>query len=157
MSELLRFTLNGEKMEIEVDPSMTLLDFLRTKVNLSGCKKGCAKGECGACTIILNKAAVTSCIMPVMKAMDGVVETIEGLEKDGKLHPLQQAFIDEGAVQCGYCIPGMILSAKALLDENPSPTKEEVKMAIGGNICRCTGYVKIEKAILSAAQIIREG
>jgi carbon-monoxide dehydrogenase small subunit len=157
MSELLRVTINGEYMEIEVDPNLRLANFLRDKLYLTGTKIGCGKGECGACTVILNGKAVNSCLVPVMRAMDAEVETIEGLAPGKELHPLQQAFIDKGAVQCGFCTPGMIMSAKALLDENSAPTKAEVKEAIGGNICRCTGYVKIEEAILSAAEKIREG
>lgn len=157
MGELLRVTINGEYMEIEVDPSLRLANFLRDKLYLTGTKIGCGKGECGACTVILNGKAVNSCLIPVMRAMDTEVLTIEGLAKGKELHPLQQAFIDKGAVQCGFCTPGMIMSAKALLDENSVPTKVEVKEAIGGNICRCTGYVKIEEAILSAAEKIREG
>lgn len=157
MGELLRVTINDEYMEIEVDPSLRLANFLRDKLYLTGTKIGCGKGECGACTVILNGKAVNSCLVPVMRAMDAKVQTIEGLAKGKELHPLQQEFIDKGAVQCGFCTPGMIMSAKALLDDNPEPTKAEVKEAIGGNICRCTGYVKIEEAILSAAETIREG
>lgn len=157
MGELLRVTINGEYMEIEVDPKLRLANFLRDKLYLTGTKIGCGKGECGTCTVMLNGKAVSSCLVPVMRAMDAEVQTIEGLAKGKELHPLQQAFIDKGAVQCGFCTPGMIMSAKALLEENSEPSKIEIKEAIGGNICRCTGYVKIEEAILSAAEKIREG
>ncbi|MCL1805438.1 MAG: (2Fe-2S)-binding protein [Clostridiales bacterium] len=157
MIKRIRFHLNGEKKEIEADVSLSLLDVLRDVLGMTGTKHGCGKGECGACTVIVNGKAVNSCLFPIMKAEGAEVLTVEGLQKGGELHPIQQAFIDKGAVQCGYCTPGMLLSAKALLDENPSPTRLEVKAAIGGNICRCTGYVKIEEAILSAAELIKEG
>lgn len=154
---LLTITVNGEKMSVEVNPELRLVDFLRDELQLTGTKIGCGKGECGACTVILNGKAVTSCLVPVMRAEGAVVETIEGLAKNGKLHPLQEEFINKGAIQCGFCTPGMIMSAKALLDHNNNPTKEEVKEALGGNICRCTGYVKIEEAVLAAAARLREG
>ena len=154
---LLTITVNGEKMSVEVNPELRLVDFLRDELQLTGTKIGCGKGECGACTVILNGKAVTSCLVPVMRAEGTVVETIEGLAKNGKLHPLQEEFINKGAIQCGFCTPGMIMSAKALLDHNNNPTKEEVKEALGGNICRCTGYVKIEEAVLAAAARLREG
>lgn len=157
MSEKLRVTINGEHMELDVKPDMRLLDLLRDQLYMTGTKEGCGKGECGACTVIMNGKAVNACIIPVMRAMDAVIETIEGVAKDGKLHALQEEFINKGAVQCGFCTPGMIMSAKALLEKNDEPTTEEVQEAIGGNICRCTGYVKIEEAILGAADRIREG
>lgn len=156
MKELLRITVNGEKMEVEVDPSTLLVDFLRDHLFLTGTKKGCGKGECGACTVIMNGKAIKSCITPVMKAMDATVETIEGISDGEKLHPLQQSFIDKGAVQCGFCTPGMIMSAKALLDENNNPTEEEIKVALAGNICRCTGYKKILDAVNDAAATMRK-
>ncbi|MBO4302245.1 (2Fe-2S)-binding protein [Methanosarcinaceae archaeon] len=155
--ERLSFTLNGKKISADVDPDMRLADFLRDQLCLTGTKIGCGKGECGACTVIMNGKAVTSCIIPVMRAEGAVIETIEGLAKGGKLHPLQEEFINKGAIQCGFCTPGFIMSAKALLDENNNPTPEQVREAIGGNICRCTGYVKIEEAILSAAERMRKG
>lgn len=156
MLEKLRITINGEKMELEVDPKITLVDLLREKLYLTGTKKGCGKGECGACTVIMNGNAVNSCLVPVLKAMDAEIETIEGLPKDGKLHPLQETFVDKGAVQCGFCTPGMIMSAKALLDTNDTPSSDEIREALGGNVCRCTGYVKIEDAVNAAAEILRE-
>ena len=155
--ERLSFTLNGKKISADVDPDMRLADFLRDQLCLTGTKIGCGKGECGACTVIMNGKAVTSCIIPVMRAEGAVIETIEGLAKGGKLHPLQEEFINKGAIQCGFCTPGFIMSAKALLDENNNPTPEQVREAIGGNICRCTGYVKIEEAVLSAAERMRKG
>lgn len=157
MNEKLTVTINGEKMELMVDPAMTILDMLRNQLLLTGTKKGCGEGECGACTIIMNGQAVKSCIMPVMKAMDAEIETIENLNKKNQLHPLQQSFIDKGAVQCGFCTPGMIMAAKALLADNPNPTDEEVKFGMTGNICRCTGYVKILDAVQAAAKTMREG
>lgn len=156
MLEKLRITINGEKMELEVDPQITLVDLLREKLYLTGTKKGCGKGECGACTVIMNGKAINSCLVPVLKAMDAEIETIEGLPKDGKLHPLQETFVDKGAVQCGFCTPGMIMSAKALLDTNDTPSSDEIREALGGNVCRCTGYVKIEDAVNAAAEILRE-
>ena len=151
----LTFTLNGEVAEVLAEPSDMLVDILREKMYLTGTKKGCGKGECGACTVIMNGEAVNSCMIPAMKAMGAVVETIEGIGKKGMLHPLQETFIDEGAIQCGYCTPGVIMSAKALLDKNLNSTSDEIKEAIAGNICRCTGYVKIVKAILSAGEKIK--
>lgn len=155
--ERLNFTLNGKKMSVDVDPSMRLADFLRDQLYLTGTKIGCGKGECGACTVIMNGKAVTSCIIPIMRVEGAVIETIEGLAKGEKLHPLQEEFINKGAIQCGFCTPGFIMSAKALLDQNNNPTPEQVREAVGGNICRCTGYVKIEEAILSAAERMRKG
>lgn len=148
----LNFELNGEPAEILVDPSDMLADILRERMLLTGTKKGCGKGECGACTVIMNGAAVNSCMIPAMKAMGAVVQTIEGISSREKLHPLQESFMDEGAIQCGFCTPGMIMSAKALLDSTPHPDAAQIKEAIAGNLCRCTGYVKIEKAILSASE-----
>jgi carbon-monoxide dehydrogenase small subunit len=128
------------------------LDLLREDLNLTGAKEGCGKGECGACTILLDGKPVTSCILPAAKLDGRSVVTIEGLKgENGELHPIQQAFLDTGAVQCGFCTPGMILSTKALLDNNPAPTVPEVEIALSGNICRCTGYGKIVEAVLLSA------
>jgi carbon-monoxide dehydrogenase small subunit len=157
MKQLLKFSLNGEKMEIYVEPDQMLLDVLKDDLHMNGTKKGCSQGECGACTVIMDGKAVNSCLIPAMKARDTVVETIEGLGNPNNLHPLQKAFIENGAVQCGYCIPGTIMSAKALLDKNPDPTPAEIKTTIAGNICRCTGYVKIETAILEGAKEMNRG
>jgi carbon-monoxide dehydrogenase small subunit len=151
----LKFTLNGEPIEIAVSPSDMLVDVLRDKLELTGTKKGCGKGECGACTVIMNGKAVASCLVPALKAADAEIETIEGVA-NGAAHPLQETFMDLGAVQCGFCTPGMIMSSKALLDDNPQPTKSEIREAIAGNICRCTGYVKIEEAVEAAAEKLRE-
>lgn len=157
MKKKLNVSINGDKMELEVDTEMTVLDFLRNQLLLTGTKKGCGEGECGACTVIMNGKAVKTCIMPVMKAMNAEIETIENLSHNNQLHSLQQNFIDKGAVQCGFCTPGMIMTAKAFLAENPNPTDDEVKASLTGNICRCTGYVKILDAVQSAAKEMREG
>ncbi len=153
MKRELQFVLNGEKVKVEVEPTWTLLYLLREILELTGTKLGCGYGECGACTVILDGQAVNACLVPIFEVEGRNVTTIEGLvQPDGQLHPLQKAFIDHGAVQCGYCTPGMILSAKALLDENQSPTDEEIKESIAGNLCRCTGYVKIIEAVKAAAR-----
>jgi len=157
MSQLIKLRVNGETQEVSVKPNDILLDVLRDKLGLTGVKRGCDTGDCGACTILLDGKAVNSCLVLAIDAVEKDILTIEGLSKDGHLHPLQEAFIEEGAVQCGFCTPGMILSAKALLDKNPNPTEEEIKKAIAGNLCRCTGYVKIVKAIFSAAGKIKRG
>ena len=155
--ELLHITVNGKELNKIVDPDQRLVDFLRNDLGLIGAKIGCGQGDCGTCTVIMNGRAIRSCVIPVLKAQDAVIETIEGLARGEKLHPLQEEFINKGAVQCGFCTPGMIMSAKALLDKNPNPTTEDVKKALKGNICRCTGYVKIEEAVLAAAARLREG
>jgi aerobic-type carbon monoxide dehydrogenase small subunit (CoxS/CutS family) len=148
----LTVTLNGQKVTVEIEPSDMLAYVLRDKLGLTGTKIGCDEGECGACTVILDGQAVDSCILPAMKADGCEIMTVEGLAKDGELDPLQQAFIDKGAVQCGYCTPGQLMSARALLDENPHPSEQEIKDAIAGNLCRCTGYTKIVEAIKKAAR-----
>ncbi len=144
-------TINGERKRLTIAASDILLDVLRRE-GCTGVKKGCGTGDCGACTIIVNGKAVNSCMMMAALADGAEITTIEGLASDGKLHPLQQAFLDHGAVQCGFCIPGMILSAKAFLDENPRPTEEEVREALAGNLCRCTGYKKQIEAIMSVVE-----
>ena len=152
MKREMTFRLNGEVVNIEVESSWTLLYLVREVLELTGTKLGCGYGECGACTVIMDGQAVNACLVPVLEAEGRNVTTIEGLvQPDGQLHPLQRTFIDHGAVQCGFCTPGMIMSAKALLDENQSPTDEEVKESIAGNLCRCTGYVKIIEAVKAAA------
>ena len=148
----LKMNLNGRDVTVEIEPSALLVDVLRDQLGLTGTKVGCSNGECGACTVLLDGEAVVSCLLPAMKANGRSVVTVEGLGMEGELHALQQAFIEEGAVQCGYCIPGMLMSAKALLDKHPNPSEEEIKRAISGNLCRCTGYVKIIKAIKAAAR-----
>ena len=152
---LLEMRLNGEPVEVAVKPSAMLLEVLREHLDLIGAKEACGVGECGTCTVLLDGKAVTSCITPALKAMHKEVVTIEGLGGPEKLHPLQEAFVEYGAVQCGFCTPGMILSAKALLDENPHPTEQEVRVGISGNLCRCTGYAKIVQAALAAVEKMR--
>lgn len=149
------FCVNGRAVSAEVPATRTLLDFLREDLGLTGTKEGCGKGECGACTVLVDGKPVNSCLMLAYQADGRQVVTIEGLERDGSLHPIQEAFVSEGAVQCGFCTPGMIMSAKALIDSNPSPTRDEIRQAISGNLCRCTGYAKIIKAIEVAAAKLR--
>jgi carbon-monoxide dehydrogenase small subunit len=151
------FTLNGQKQTVEIQPSETLAHMLREKLGLTGTKIGCEEGECGACTVIVNGKTVTSCIYPAMKVDGAQVETIEGLSSTGKLHPIQEAFIEHFAAQCGYCTPGFIMSTKALLDKNPHPSDEEIREAIAGNLCRCTGYYQIIDAIKAAVGKISGG
>jgi aerobic carbon-monoxide dehydrogenase small subunit len=153
--EIITFNLNGEKVEVLADPFSSLLQILRDELGLYGTKEGCGKGECGACTVLLDDLAVNSCLIPVGKVMNRAVLTIEALADGSKFHPLQEAFIEKGAVQCGFCSPGMIMSAYALLKNNPDPTNLEVKTAISGNLCRCSGYKQIEEAVLAAAVRIR--
>jgi carbon-monoxide dehydrogenase small subunit len=149
MKQSLKLKVNGEAIEVYVEPWKTLQQVLHDELELTGTKVGCSGGRCGACTVILDGKAVKSCLILAFQAQGHDVLTIEGLGKDG-LHPLQQAFIDKFAVQCGYCTPGMILSAKAFLDEKPDAAYEEIKDALTGNLCRCTGYVKIMEAIVAA-------
>ncbi len=152
MKKEMRFTLNGEEVRVEIDPAWSLLYVLRDVLELTGTKFGCGYGECGACTVIMDGQAVNSCLLPAIEAEGRSVTTIEGLAgADGQLHPLQKAFVEHGAVQCGFCTPGMIMSAKALLDETQDPTEDEIKEGIAGNLCRCTGYVKIIEAVKAAA------
>ena len=147
------FKLNGDTRESYVDPSMTLLDLIREDLGFIGAKKGCGTGECGACTVILDGKAVPSCLVLAASVSGSNVTTIEGLAEGGHLHPLQQAFIDHQATQCGFCTPGFILSAKAFLDENPHPTRVEVEEALLWNLCRCTGYKKIVDAVMSVVEV----
>ena len=147
-------TINGKKYEGSVADNQTLINFLREDLHLTGTKEGCGVGECGACTVIMNGKAVNSCLVLAVNVDGADVLTVEGLaHEDGTLDPLQQAFIDEGAIQCGYCTPGMLMSAKALLMDNPHPTEEQVRMRLEGNLCRCTGYMPIVKAVLKAAEL----
>jgi carbon-monoxide dehydrogenase small subunit len=156
MKRILKFRVNGEQTTVHVELTKTLLDVLREDLFLTGTKRGCDSGECGACTVLLNGQAVNSCLILAAELDGKDVLTIEGLSKDRKeLHPLQKAFIEKGAVQCGFCTPGLIMTAKALLDENPNPTEEEVRYGVSGNLCRCTGYSKIVEAILTAGEQIR--
>jgi len=153
--KLIRVVVNGKLLKIRVDHYRTLLEVLREDLHLTGTKNGCNEGECGACTILLDGKAVDSCLILAVDANGKRITTIEGLAKEGKLDPLQEAFVEYGAIQCGFCTPGMILSAKALLNENPSPSEEEVKTALAGNLCRCTGYKKIITAVLAASQKLK--
>ncbi len=152
----LSMMLNGKDVSVEVDPGDFLVHVLRDKLGLIGTKVACGEGECGACTVLVDGKTVTSCIYPALKAQGREVTTIEGLAKAGQLHPIQQAFVDVTAPQCGYCIPGMVMSAKALLDQNPHPARDEIKEGTSGNICRCTGYYQIVEAIELAAQRMAE-
>lgn len=152
MKREIRLIVNGKTYEIEVEPTSTLLQVIRENLELTGTKGGCERGECGACTVLLNGAAVNSCLFPAMEADGKDILTIEGLAVNGQLHILQEKFIELGAIQCGYCTPGMILTAKALLDRNPHPTEAEVRREIAGNYCRCTGYEKIVEAVLASAK-----
>ena len=150
----LKLNVNGEGKQILVEPYSSLLDTLRDDIRLTGTKKGCDEGDCGACTVFLNGKPVTSCMVLAHSAHDADVITIEGLGNLDDIHPVQQAFVDYGGLQCGFCIPGLIMSATAFLKENPDPTEEEVRFGIGGNLCRCTGYSKVVEAVLAAAQNI---
>jgi len=152
MKQLVTLKINGESYEVVIEPRRTLLEVLRENLSLTGTKKGCEEGDCGACTVLMDGNPVTSCLVLAIEAQDKDILTIEGLAKGQQLHPIQEAFINHGAIQCGFCTPGMILSAKALLDKNPAPTEEETRRAIAGNLCRCTGYIKIIEAIKAAAQ-----
>ena len=144
-------TVNGEQYHLEVKPNRTLVDVLREDLGLTGTKKGCNEGKCGSCTVLMNGLPVSSCMILAPEADGSEILTIEGLAEKGNPHPLQKSFTQMGAIQCGYCTPGMILTAKALLDANPSPSGEEVRASIAGNLCRCTGYAKIVEAILSCS------
>ena len=156
MDKVVELNVNGEKHSLSVAPNKTLLDVLRNQLGLTGTKYGCGTGECGACTVLVDGKPVPSCLTLAVAVEGKEIVTIEGIAQDGKLHPIQEEFVRNGAIQCGYCTPGLILTAKALLDENPSPSQEEIRQYIKGNICRCTGYVKIVEAIAGAAQRLRE-
>ena len=149
---LIEFIINGEKRKVQTTPSKRLLDLILDDLHLTGTKEGCGKGECGACTVIMNGELVASCLILAPQADGAQITTIEGLSREGELHPIQQAFIETGAVQCGFCIPGMILAAKKILDNNLHPDENEIKRGISGNICRCTGYQKIFDAIKLAGE-----
>jgi aerobic-type carbon monoxide dehydrogenase small subunit (CoxS/CutS family) len=151
-SKELSFKLNGNTVEVAVGPGTLLVDLLRENFGLTGTKVGCREGECGACTVLVDGEAYNSCLMPALKVQGREVTTIEGLQKaDGSLDPIQEAFMDAGAAQCGFCTPGMIMSAKALLDSNPNPEEKEIRKALSGVLCRCTGYRKIVQAVKSVA------
>ena len=150
MKQPLRLMVNGQAHEVIADTRQTLLEFLRDGLYLTGTKEGCGNGNCGACTVIMNGRNVLSCLVLACEAADKEILTVEGLARDGQLHPLQEAFIEHGALQCGFCTPGFLMSAKALLDRNPHPTEPEIRLNIAGNLCRCTGYDKIVRAIQAA-------
>jgi carbon-monoxide dehydrogenase small subunit len=154
MKQEIELKVNGEIFRVRVETHRTLLEVLRETLGLTGTKEMCNKGDCGACTVIIDGKPMLSCLILAIEAEGKEILTIEGLAKAYELHPIQKAFVDYGAVQCGYCSPGFIMSAKALLDRNPHPTEEEIKEGISNNICRCTGYVKIVEAIQAAAEII---
>jgi carbon-monoxide dehydrogenase small subunit len=151
MKQPMSFTINGEIYEDEINVRRTLLEVLREDFGLTGTKKGCNEGECGTCTVLLDGKPVTSCIVLAVEAQGKRIETVEGLEQNGELHRLQQAFIEHGAFQCGFCTPGVLMAAKGLLNKNPKPNETEVRRAIAGNLCRCTGYNKYVEAILDVA------
>lgn len=151
MKQQLQLSVNGEPRQALVEPYYSLLDTLRDELRLTGAKKGCDEGDCGACTVFLNGKPITSCMVLALSAHDAEVTTIEGLATRDSLHPVQQAFVEHGGLQCGFCTPGLIMASVALLEENAAPTEEEVRFAIGGNLCRCTGYSKVVEAVLAAA------
>jgi carbon-monoxide dehydrogenase small subunit len=154
MKKNISFILNNEKVEVECHPLKSLLQVLREDLNHTEVKNGCEQGECGACTVIINGEATCSCLVPIGQVEGKKVVTIKGLTNETQLHIIQKSFIEEGAVQCGFCTPGLILVTKSLLDKNPNPTDEEIKLAISGNLCRCTGYIKIFRAIKKSIKLI---
>ena len=154
MKHRINLTINSDLYELLVEPRKTLLSVLRETIGLTGAKESCSMGDCGACTVLLDGKPVTSCLVLAVSANGKEITTIEGLASEGELHPIQRAFVEKGAIQCGYCTSGMILTAKALLDENPNPTEEQIRRYLAGNICRCTGYNKIVDAVTYAAQLL---
>jgi aerobic carbon-monoxide dehydrogenase small subunit len=150
--QLITLTVNGRRQEVAVEPRWTLLEMVREELRLTGSKEGCGTGDCGACSMLIDGRLVTSCLMLAAQADGREVVTIEGLSTNGRLHPVQQAFIDTGGVQCGFCTPGMIMAAKSLLDRTPSPSLEQVREGLAGNLCRCTGYAKIYEAVMQASR-----
>ena len=152
MRKTITLKVNGEERSADVEPNDILLDVLRAQIGLKSPKIGCERGDCGSCTVLIDGKAVRSCLILARQVQGHEISTIEGLEKNGELHPLQQSFIDHFSVQCGFCTSGMILTSKALLDENPDPTEEEIKMGLVGNLCRCTGYVKIVEGVQAAKE-----
>jgi carbon-monoxide dehydrogenase small subunit len=158
MKQLISLKVNGEEYQVAVEPHRTLLDVLRDELQLTGAKKGCGGlGQCGSCTVIIDGKAVNSCLVLALDARDNEIVTIEGVGEKGKLHPIQQALLDDSSIQCGFCIPGIVLSAKALFDENPSPTEEEITTAIAGVLCRCTGYTQNKDALVKLAKRQEKG
>ncbi|GAB4267682.1 MAG: (2Fe-2S)-binding protein [Deferrisomatales bacterium] len=158
MKTFITLTINGEAFDVAVAPTDFLADVIRERVGLTGTKKGCGIGDCGACTVLVDGAPVLSCLTLALSCQGKEITTIEGLSANGRLHPVQQAFVEKGAIQCGFCTPGMILSSAALLERIPNPTEDQIKQGIAGNLCRCTGYVKIVEAIGRAAELLaKEG
>ena len=155
--EIANFNINGRAYEVLITPNMTLSELLREHLGLTGTKTACGVGECGSCTVLIDGRPTLSCSTLAIAVQDKEILTIEGLSRGTELHPLQKAFIDAGAIQCGFCTPGMIMTAKAMLDGNPDPTREQVKEGLGGNLCRCTGYVKIIDAVMAAADTMGKG
>ncbi len=156
MKTLITLTINGDDYDVVVKPTDFLVDVIRDTVGLTGTKRGCGIGDCGACTVLLDGQPILSCLTLAVSCQGRTITTIEGLAPDGGLHPVQRAFLEKGAVQCGFCTPGMVLSSKALLDRNPRPTEDEIKTGLAGNLCRCTGYAKIVEAVGHAATLIDE-
>ncbi|PJA98627.1 MAG: xanthine dehydrogenase, partial [Ignavibacteriales bacterium CG_4_9_14_3_um_filter_30_11] len=154
MKHLIKINVNGNDFEIAVNPNTTLLDLLRDQLRLTGAKKGCGLGDCGACTVLLNGKPVNSCLVLAIETDGQNILTIEGLAKGEELHPIQKAFVEKGSIQCGFCTPGMILRTKSFLDENPNPSNRDIKEALSGNLCRCTGYTKIIEAVETAADYL---
>jgi carbon-monoxide dehydrogenase small subunit len=155
MKQSIKFTLNGEQKNFRVSSHRLLLDLLRDFLELTGTKEGCGTGDCGACTVMLNGRPVNSCLIFAVELDGAILKTIEGMQTGGELHPVQKAFVQEGGVQCGYCTPGMIMMAAALLEENQDPSDDEIRFALSGNLCRCTGYTKIVNSVRAAAKEIR--
>jgi aerobic carbon-monoxide dehydrogenase small subunit len=157
MKRVIELNINGSSCEVAIRPQDLLIDVLRQKLDLTGTKKGCGQGDCGTCTVLIDGRRTLACLTLAIACEGRQILTIEGMETNGVLHPIQQAFIDQGAIQCGYCTPGMVMSAKALLDEVPTPTEHQIKLALSGNLCRCTGYVKIVDAVREAASRLQAG
>ena len=151
MKKQIKLKVNGFEYDVWINPQWTLLDVLRDELGLTGTKKGCDRGECGACTVIMNGGAILSCLVLAIQCQGKDILTIEGLAQDGKLDPLQDAFVKQGAIQCGFCTPGMIMASRAFLNKNPRPSEEEIKRELSGNLCRCTGYTKIIAAVQKAS------
>jgi carbon-monoxide dehydrogenase small subunit len=154
-SKNIKFVINGQSVELRVKPWRTLLEMIREDLKLTGTKEGCGHGECGSCTVILAGRTVNSCLVPAVEADGQEIVTIEGLSEGDRLDPIQEAFVEQAGMQCGFCTPGMIISAKALLDKNPDPNEEEIRQALAGNFCRCTGYTKIIESVAAAAKALR--
>lgn len=155
MKQVIKLKVNGQLYELEVEPRRTLLEVIRNELGLTGTKESCAEGQCGACTVLMDNKAVNSCLVLAVEAQGKDIMTIEGLAQDGKLHPVQESFMSCGGIQCGFCTPGMILAARAFLDENPDPSEEQIKKALAGHLCRCTGYFQIIEAVQEAAGKLR--